>query len=166
MYDSSFHHRRSIRLKDYDYSQSGLYFITICCHSNKCRFGKIENGEMILNEYGLIASQEWERLPERYPHTILDVYQIMPNHIHSILHITDAITGSPTCGEMTGAYKSIAFNACLEIYKSKNEIMGKLWQRNFYEHIIRNEKSYQTIANYIINNPATWNNDKFCVLDE
>lgn len=67
----------------------------------------------------------------------------------------------PTIGNIVGAYKSLVANACLEIYKSKNETMGKLWQRNYYEHIIRNEKSYQTISEYIINNPAKWTDDKF-----
>ena len=180
MYDPSLHHRKSIRLKDYDYSQPGLYFITICCHHNKYRFGRIINSEMHLNEYGLIAAAEWEKLPERYVNTMLDAYQIMPNHVHGIVHVTDetspladnqkrestlAETDSESnalaCGEMVGGYKSIVFNAWLEIFKSQNRQMGKLWQRNFYEHIIRNEKSYNTISNYIINNPASWNTDQF-----
>ena len=170
MYDASLHHRKSIRLKGYDYSQSGLYFITICCHNNQCRFGKIINGEMQLNEFGLIAAEEWEKLPDRYSNTELDVYQIMPNHLHGIVHIIDVgaivvTQPEPTCNDMIGAYKSIVFNACLEVFKSKNQIMGKLWQRNFYEHIIRNGKSYTTISNYIINNPATWNSDKFYLPD-
>ena len=143
MYDPNLHHRRSIRLKDYDYSQPGLYFITICCHHNKCRFGNIINGEMQLNEYGLIAAQKWEKLPEHYRNTELDIYQIMPNHIHSIVHITDKgsslehiqKSGSKpsktdvkstefACGDIIGAYKSLVFNACLEIFKSNNQIMG------------------------------------------
>ena len=69
---------------------------------------------------------------------------------------------APTVGDIVGAYKSLVANACLEIYKTKNETMGKLWQRNYHEHIIRNEQSYQTISDYIINNPAKWNTDKFC----
>jgi hypothetical protein len=65
----SLHHHHSIRLKGYDYSQSGLYFVTICCQNNVCRFGRIENGGMILNDFGKIASNEWMKLPERYPNT-------------------------------------------------------------------------------------------------
>ena len=78
------YHRRCLRLKGYDYSQAGMYFITICCQNDICRFGKIENGEMVLNEYGQIAYNEWEKLPERYPNMVLDVFQIMPNLIHTV----------------------------------------------------------------------------------
>jgi len=112
-YDPKYHHRRSIRLKGYDYSQAGLYFITICCQEKVCRFGRIENGEMILNDYG----------------------------------------------EIVGVYKSLVSKRCLEIYKSKNEMMGRFWQRNYYEHIIRNEKSYHRIVEYIIKNPKNWTMD-------
>ena len=68
---------------------------------------------------------------------------------------------APTVGDIVGAYKSLVTNACLEIYKSKNELMGKLWQRNYHEHIIRDEQSYITISDYIINNPTKWAEDKF-----
>ena len=84
-FDPKIHHRRSIRLKGYDYSQEGSYFITICCQDMKCRFGKIENDEIILNEYGMIAYNEWVKLPERFPNFELDVFQIMPNHMHGII---------------------------------------------------------------------------------
>jgi REP element-mobilizing transposase RayT len=197
MYNPKIHHRRSIRLKGYDYSQSGAYFITICCQDMKHRFGEIENGEMILNEYGKIAYMEWENLTDRFANVALDVFQIMPNHIHGIVVLVGhdhpmmgdghdhpmvgaglapaqspgAGAGAspartleekvPNIGDIVGAYKSLVFNACLDIYKSKNELMGKLWQRNYYENIIRNDNAYQNISNYIINNPAKWSEDKF-----
>ncbi len=200
-YNPALHHRRSIRLKGYDYSRSGLYFVTICCQDRICRFGKIENGEMVLNDFGKIACNEWEKLPERYPNMFLDVFQIMPNHIHGIIALgnihdtvadvgatlavasnnnTDRVddgatvnmstarvapTASPTIGAIVGAYKSLVTNKCLEIYKLRGEYMGKLLQRNYWEHIIRNEQSHQRIANYIINNPANWGNDKFYDID-
>jgi len=207
-YNAHIHHRRSIRLKGYDYSKEGLYFITICCErrGNPLRlpFGNIKNGEMVLNEYGTIAYNEWMKLQERFTNFELDVFQIMPNHMHGIILLNDVgasladaqntpaqnanvtttvnengqphglrlqrITGddnwatarvAPTVGDIVGAYKSLVANGCLEIYKSKNETMGKLWQRNYHEHIIRDEQSYQTISNYIINNPAKWKDDKF-----
>jgi REP element-mobilizing transposase RayT len=192
-YNPEIHKRRSIRLKGYDYSQAGLYFITICCENRICRFGKIENNEMILNEYGIIAYNEWVKLAERFQNFELDVFQIMPNHIHAIIALNDTVRATlavaqndavapvrvslvdtqndaviragaspaPTISDIVGAYKSLVSNACLKIYKSKNETMGKLWQRNYYEHIIRNEKAYENIANYIINNPAKWQEDKF-----
>ncbi len=205
------HHRKSIRLKGYDYSQAGAYFITICCQDRECRFGKIvvgapladaQHGDaptMELNEFGQIAYNEWAKLQERFTNFELDVFQIMPNHVHGIIVLNKSIANvgagftpaqndgdtdnrvrinrnpaqndgadnrvrvnrTPTVGDIVGAYKSLVANACLKIYKSKNKTMGKLWQRNFHEHIIRNEQSYQIISGYIINNPAKWNDDKF-----
>lgn len=201
VYNPKIHHRKSIRLKGYDYSQAGAYFITICFDDRICRFGKIVNKEMILNQFGLIAYKKWIKLADRFINFELDVFQIMPNHVHVILVLKDvgayvgatlavaqkeniinnfiddeivddenlragarpAPTAAPTASmsDIIGAYISIVTNACLTIYKEKNEQMGKLWQRNCYEHIIRNEKSYQNISNYIINNPANWDADKF-----
>ena len=205
------HNRRSIRLKGYDYAQAGMYFITICCQDRACRFGKIVGGnlasahasaQMALNAYGRIAYNEWKKLPERFPNMETDVFQIMPNHMHGILVLSNPAgatlavapnnvpvapnvdepnpgtgnnnqhnnmnTGNddydnrarasrvPTVGDIVGAYKSLVARGCLSIYKSNNETMGKLWQRNYYEHIIRNESSYHKIVDYILNNPANW----------
>jgi REP element-mobilizing transposase RayT len=184
-YNPKIHDRKSIRLKGYDYSQAGLYFITICVHNRKHLFGKIENGEMILNEYGTIAQQQWKKLQERFPNFKLDTFQIMPNHMHAIIslsHLTIPVRagfipapnqGQPqgiaptTIGNIIGAYKSLVANESLKIFKQKwteadpISIMGKLWQRNYYEHIIRNEQAYHRIAEYIINNPKSWEADKF-----
>ncbi len=190
-YDPQKHHRRSIRLKGYDYSRAGLYFITICCQDRICRFGEIvganhrDGHKMILNEYGQIAYCEWIKLSERFPNVELDVFQIMPNHIHGIIALNEIPVGAgfppaqnenvppaqndmdiratarvaPTVSDIVGAYKSLVANECLIIFKTKNEIMGKLWQRNYHEHIIRDEQSYLKISDYIVNNPANWNND-------
>ena len=172
-YNPEIHHRRSIRLKGYDYSQAGLYFITICCEDRTCRFGKIDAGvgstatQMILNEYGQIAYHEWTTLTNRFSNSELDVFQIMPNHMHGIIILNDvgagftpaqhttihrpaqntvekpelqqlieSETGQPqgiaptavnaTIGEIVGAYKSLVANGCLDICKSKNEMMGEL----------------------------------------
>jgi REP element-mobilizing transposase RayT len=91
-YNPNIHHRRSIRLKGYDYSQTGLYFVTICCQDKICRFGKIENSEMILNDFGEIAHNEWVQLSEQYPHAFFDIFQIMPNHIHGIIALDTVAT--------------------------------------------------------------------------
>ena len=162
-YNPHIHHRKSIRLKGYDYSQAGLYFITICCQDRICRFGQVENDEMILNEYGQIAYDEWVKLSERFPNFELDVFQIMPNHIHGIITLVGATlaVAQNDLEIRAGVNPAPTVSDCLHIYKSKNEIMGKLWQRNYHEHIIRNEKSYQHISEYIINNPAEWTDDKF-----
>ncbi len=190
------HFRKNIRLKGYDYSQAGLYFITICTNNMKCLYGKIIDEEMILNDYGIIAYNEWLKLPERFPNLELDVFQIMPNHMHGILALkkNDAVhaslgdanmatpphkagasldpTNTPkTIGDIVGAYKSLVANNCLETFKKikindgispdKIPMMGKLWQNNFYEHIIRNDAAHLRISQYIINNPKKWKGDKF-----
>lgn len=183
-YQTQIHQRRSIRLNGYDYSKVGIYFITICCQDRKNRFGTIENKGMILNELGKVAYSGWAKLQDRFPNFELDVFQIMPNHMHGIILLNDAPVGagfspalidadtgimdtratarvSPTVGDIVGAYKSLVANGCLDIYKSKNEMLGKFWQRNYYEHIIRDDQSYQRISQYIIDNPAKWNADKF-----
>ena len=182
-YNPEIHHRRSIRLKGYDYSRAGLYFITICCQNRICRFGKIENGEMILNDFGKIAYDEWNKFPERFPNIALDAFQIMPNHVHGIIALVNDSVGAgftpaldmdtpdkwagtspaPTIGDIIGAYKSLVANQCLEICKLRNEYMGKLWQRNYWEHTIRNEQSYQQIADYIISNSINWQKDKLYI---
>lgn len=187
-FNPEIHHRKSIRLKGYDYSRSGLYFITICCHDNKFRFGYIKNNEMILNELGHIAYNEWVNLKNRFNNFELDVFQIMPNHIHGIIILDNVGAGlapaqklsglapaqklsglapvptkNPSISDIIGAYKSIVNNEYLKIFKLKNEIMGKLRLRNYYEHIIKNETAYNNISNYIVNNPLKWENDKFYI---
>jgi REP element-mobilizing transposase RayT len=195
---------------------------------------------MILNQFGIIARNEWYKLPKRFNNLQLDVFQIMPNHLHCIIilkghHIGATLAvapndnksvvapnnndpvvapndndladapddaapadapndhapadapndhapadapnehdgagaspapkltpiSNPTVGDIVGAYKSLVAHECLKKFESKNKKMGKLWQRNYYEHIIRNHQAYKTIANYIMNNPARWNDDKF-----
>ena len=195
-YNPKIHNRRSIRLKGYDYSQAGLYFVTICCENRKHRFGEVVAGtgikpaQMILNEYGTVAYNEWIKLSERFSNLELDVFQIMPNHMHGIISINGVSAGvgftpapidsnatidsnnsstarvapappPPTLSDMVGAYKSLVANGCLDIYKSKNQTMGKLWQRNYHERIIRGEMGYHRVSNYIINNPKKWAADKF-----
>jgi putative transposase len=178
-YNPLIHHRKSIRLKDYDYSKAGAYFITICCEYRLHRFGKVSEDEMILNQFGTIAYNEWINLSERFSNFELDVFQIMPNHMHGIIVLSDVgatlavaqeedtanratARAAPTAiPDIVGAYKSIVSNACLQLFKSHNKTMGKLWQRNYYEHIIRDERAYNNISNYIINNPSKWNEDKF-----
>lgn len=187
-YKPAIHHHRSIRLKGYDYSKQGMYFITICCHQRKCWFGKIENENMVLNEYGMIAFNEWYDLPNRFPNIVLGEFVIMPNHMHRIIVIkpfdvisSESVSGAnpdptkqtgtteqpeptnPTIGDMIGAYKSLTAVECLKIFKTNNinQMMGKLWQRNYYEHIVRDEQSLNRISTYIINNPKNWQIDKF-----
>ena len=173
-YNRNISHNRSIRLRGYDYLETGAYFITICCDAKKCLFAKLVDGEMQLNEFGIIAYNEWAKLTEPFTNFELDVFQIMPNHIHGIIvlkipGVGEGFTPAPvthTIGTIVGTYKSLVARACLKLYESgylkagqTPPKMGKLWQRNYYEHIIRHEQSYQTIVNYIIENPIKWHDD-------
>ncbi|WP_147273659.1 transposase [Pedobacter chinensis] len=120
------------------------------------------------NEYGIIANNEWINLSERFSNFDLDVFQIMPNHMHGIIILSDIgatlAVAQEEKDELTratarvaptiGAYKSIVSNSCLQLFKLQNRSMGKLWQRNYYEHIILDENAYYNISNYIINNSA------------
>jgi len=192
-YNPQIHHRKSIRLKGYDYSQAGLYFITICCQDRECRFGKIENDKMILNNLGKIADECWLEIPKHFPNVILHEYIVMPNHVHGIIELVndDNVVGVEnfqplqhhnesqrnefqkmiprSIGSIVKGFK-IGVTKWFRINEDVSEGDGnfqplqsqqKLWQRNYHEHIIRNEKSYQTISNYIVKNPERWKGDKF-----
>lgn len=183
MLHSNQRNRRSIRLPRYDYSLAGAYFVTICTADKACLFGNIRNGKMVLNALGKVVEEEWFTLEKRYPRFVPDMFQIMPNHIHAIVIINDVGAGlaparphnvrttdninirapardaPTTLGQIVGAYKSLVYKQCLAIAKSKNEILGKLWQRNYHEHIVRNAEDYQRIAQYIHDNPVNWAQD-------
>lgn len=189
-YDPNKHHRKSIRLKGYDYSKAGLYFITICVQNRKCLFGEIIEGEMILNDPGKMVYNEWIKIAERFTNIHLHEFIVMPNHFHAIMEIVGATlvvaqntvdqngiddleTGQPqgiapttkpkTVGDIAGGFQSIVTVEYIRGVKQLGwqPFNGKLWQRNYYEHIIRNELSYHRISNYIINNPKNWKDDKF-----
>jgi len=172
-FDPKIHHRRSIRLKGYDYAQSGFYFITTVVKSRTCLFGKIEDGKMILNPAGDMIAEEWLKLKSRFLNIELHESVVMPNHFHGILEIlplqlTDLEesaekTDNKTLGEMIGAFESITTVEYIRGVKTKNwtRFEWKLWQRNYWEHIIRSERSFWKIANYIIDNPKNWEDDKF-----
>jgi putative transposase len=184
------HRRRSIRLKDYDYSQSGLYFITICSQDRRCLFGEIADGVMILNDAGQMIREQWSILPNRFNSIELHEFIVMPNHFHGIVELVSEQTVgaplvgalverhqmgqpqgiaptapeiNPTIGDVIGAFKSLTTNEYIAGVKQKNwsPFNKKLWQRNYYEHIIRSEQSYLEIAEYIQNNPLKWLEDKY-----
>jgi REP element-mobilizing transposase RayT len=192
-YNPNIHQRKSIRLKGYDYSQAGLYFITICCQDRICRFGKIENDIMILNDAGKIADECWLEIPQHFPNAMLHEHIVMPNHVHGIVELTNASNVEVQNFEPLQENNPITVGAenFLPLQQRHNEFQKmiprsigsivkgfkigvtvrakdflpqphqKIWQRNYHEHIIRNEQSYQTISEYIMNNPAKWNDDKF-----
>ena len=236
VYNPQMHNRRSIRFKGYDYTQAGLYFITICCQNRACLFGEIENGKMMLNDAGAIANDCWLNIPNHFPNAILHEYVIMPNHVHGIIELVGANHHSPKTNHhspetnqhspetnqhspktnqyspKTNQYSPktnhhspktnhhspnipvigdnraknvsvIGDNRAKNVspLRSPSKTVGSvvrgfkigvtkwmrqntdtfyIWQRNYWEHIIRDDISYENISQYIINNPTKWNNDK------
>ncbi len=171
-YDLGIHRRRSIRLKGYDYSQAGGYFVTICVQNRECVFGEIRDEEVRLSSIGEIVQQEWLRTPIIRPHVELDKFVIMPNHIHGIIIIHGAGRGTsrraPTM-ERFGKPTHDSLSTIIRGFKSAttkrvNEFRGipgqQLWQRNYHEHVIRDEKDYRAIQEYIVNNPLQWYYDQ------
>lgn len=225
------HYRRSIRLQGYDYSQPGMYFITICTQNRDCLFGEIIDGKMVLNDVGMMIEKWYGELPNKFPDIKCDHHIIMPNHIHFIIQIIDIVNvgadlcvcpinktpefnvGADLCvcpdneigqthrfaptnisktgehmveadlcvcpdtmgehmvrGEHTGSplrkiiqwFKTMTTNEYIRRVKRDGwkPFDGKLWQRNYYEHIIRNEKELNQIREYILHNPLKWELDK------
>jgi len=175
--DKNKYNRRSIRLKNYDYSSPGAYFITICTHNRQCLFGEIVNGEMTLNEFGEIVRDEW--FCSVHIRNEIELFEnefiVMPNHIHGVLWIIDNVgaTGrSPLQqqqlkqphGPLKKSLSSFVAGFKSTFTKQINKIRQTpgipVWQRNYYEHIIRNDDELNKIPEYIINNPLTWKTDE------
>jgi REP element-mobilizing transposase RayT len=230
------HHRKSIRLPGYDYSREGAYFITICTADREWLFGKIENGEMHLNEFGKIVWKIWDETPSHFPHISMGEFVVMPNHVHGIIFINEPAAscvgarddvgarhavplhvanetmdgsnamaehvanetmdgsnavpkhvanepvdesqpmpvgarhavplrqteqfGKPTVGTIPTIVRSFKSAVTKMINEQRSPIHTPIWQRNYWEHIIRNENSFKMISTYIINNPIKWETDK------
>jgi len=166
--------RRSIRLPEHDYSKQGLYFLTICVKDHLCLLGKIENGDCVLSQVGRIVKKNWMDIPNAFPRVILDDYVIMPNHIHGIIilagHGRGLINQTPTGNDdkwilMKNPKQTLGkivrhFKA--RSAKQAHDAGGAIfkWQRNYWEHIIRNEKSYYKIKEYMHQNPLYWSQDE------
>jgi putative transposase len=180
-YNSGLHHRSSIRLPGYNYAQAGEYFVTVTTHDRECVLGAIENEEVELSDIGKIVKEEWLRTPIVRPNVELDEFVIMPNHIHGILVIRDERKGaevpvganchsplrenrssrgktpfrspSKTVGAIVRGFKSAATKRANEL----RDTPGKsLWQRDYFEHIVRDEKDLERIREYICLNPTRW----------
>ena len=151
--------RKPNRLKDYDYSRNGLYFVTICTKDRINYFGEIANGEMILNEFGKIAENQWIWLQTQYDYVILDEFKIMPNHVHGILIIANdvgngrdrSLQKTKSLSSLIGAFKTTSSKLIHQIGN-----VQFFWQKSFHDHIIRNEKSLDNIRQYIHYNPQKW----------
>jgi REP element-mobilizing transposase RayT len=163
--------RRSIRLQGYDYSQTGAYFVTVSTHGKKCLFGEIVDGQIMLNDAGRVAKQCWNDIPVHFPHVELDEWVIMPNHVHGILHIVYATVGAknfsplPITKRPRGTSKTLGsvirgFKIGVTKWVRQNNVIHNVWQRNYYEHIIRNDDEMNRIREYIVNNPLQWESDR------
>jgi putative transposase len=165
-FNSDIHHRRSLRLKEYDYSSNGYYFVTICTQHREHIFGEIVNGGMALSEAGKIADVLWHKIFVKYDYVLMDEYVIMPNHMHGIMVIVGAglprphenryVNRVPTIGQIIAFFK-------YQTTKEMNSLQGmpgnKIWQRNYYEHIIRCGAELKNARQYIIANPRQWADD-------
>ena len=181
-YNPFIHHRRSIRLKGYDYAQEGLYFITICCFENEHLFGKIVDGVMVLNVAGKVAEKCWVEIPEHFKDVVLHAFVIMPNHVHGVLEIEGAKNeinmdraGAKNFSPVLGDRKSPlpqspsrtsgsvvrGFKIGVTKWMRQNSEIINVWHRNYYDIIIRNEQSYCNISKYIVDNPINWRDDRF-----
>ena len=180
----SFPPRRSLRVHEFDYSQPGAYFVTIVTHERKQLFGQIVDGEMVLNEIGMMVKEIVGGVPRHYQNINVEVSVIMPNHIHILFLITDVVAGPRACqtdqtnnGQPQGVdptKKQLSLPDIVHRIKSLTThqyMMGvwdkgwprfekHLWQRNYYERFIRNERDYQAIYDYIIANPMNWQKDE------
>jgi len=174
------YHRRSIRLQGYDYSAAGAYFVTICAKERACLFGDVVDGEMMLNQAGNVAHGCWRDIPGHFPHAELDEFVIMPNHVHGIIVIGDHDAVDVTVGATVGAKnfsplhpghppngtsKTIGsivrgFKIGVTKWMRQNTPVQTVWQRNYYEQVIRNEESLDRIRRYIAENPARWAHDR------
>ena len=189
------HHRRSIRLKGYDYRQAGAYFVTICTQDRAFLFGQVVHDEMRLNDAGKMVYDVWNDLPAFYPGVQTDAFIVMPNHIHGIIILVGvgpraypgsdpraypdsgprACPGQPQeLGQPQGVAPTLGLPDVVHRFKTMTTkryadgvkrlgwepFRGRLWQRNYYEHIIRNEESLNRIREYILTNPMRWALDR------
>jgi REP element-mobilizing transposase RayT len=174
-FDPQKHHRRSIRVQGYDYTQSGAYYVTIVAYQRQHFFGEVVNGEMRLNALGQIARDEWFKTATLRPYVELyeDEFIVMPNHVHGIIWIHHEMVGverrsAPTPASTLPNVPPKSLGAIVRAYKSavtyaintlQNQRGAGLWQRNYYEHIIRDEKDLQAKRDYILSNPMSWDKD-------
>ena len=187
------YHRRSLRLKHYDYARDGYYFITIVTQNREYLFGEIEEGEMVLNEAGRMIHTLWYEIPHDFENIKLHSFVIMPNHIHGIIEITNnenisKPVGVPLVGtlknglqtkgnhkglplrgdnvligDVIGAFKSKTTNTYIKMVKNGTlpPFNKCIWQRNYYEHVVRDDADYVRLETYIQNNPQKWEEDMF-----
>ena len=175
-FDPQKHHRRSIRLKGYDYSAGGAYFVTLVTFRRECLFGEVVKGEMRVNRVGEIVQKWWDEIPIHFSNVETWVFVVMPNHIHGIIVIAERRgtvpvpndnqnnsgggtppLRAPTLGQIVAYFK---YQSTKDMNALGNGTIAKYWQRNYYEHIIRSEREMENIWKYIEMNPSRWDEDE------
>ena len=165
--------RRSIRLPGYDYAQAGAYFVTICTYNRDCLLGEILGSEMSLTRSGEVVLECWNDLPNHYSYVEIDEFVVMPNHVHGIMVLSDQQRKNPNAQNVGAGLKPAPTKRhplpeivrAFKTFSSRriNERRGSpglpLWQRNYYERVIRNERELDAIRQYIVDNPAKWAED-------
>jgi putative transposase len=177
-FDPDRYHRRSLRLQGYDYSQPGAYFVTICTHGQECIFGDVTDDRVELSPYGEMVWQTWRGLPERFERIELDQFVVMPNHVHGIIVITPVVGADGVGAIRVGAIHELPLQTerrgmllpkvigyfKMNAAKAINGLRGTpgtpVWQRNYYDHIVRNETELHAIQQYILDNPMNWQLDR------
>jgi putative transposase len=154
-YNPQYHHRRSIRLRNHDYTQCGRYFVTICVQNRECLLGSIWQGHFFASELGKVVQQALKALQQDYPETTIESWVVMPNHLHFILEIQQQTDIS--LGALVRQFK---YDTTKQINELRNSPGTKVWQRNYYENIIRTDRAHQIIKNYIHQNPTRWEIDQ------
>ena len=178
------YHRRSIRLKGYDYSQPGYYFKTVCTRERECLLGEVGDSKVFLNELGFLLEKTWRELPDRFPSILIDQFVLMPNHLHGIIRIKEQtqnedvvksgglMNQTPTaklCSDEWIMMKNpgLTLGKIVRYYKARSALMVRnnmnisfYWQHNYYEYIIRDEYELSRIRKYIDLNPVNWSLDE------
>jgi REP element-mobilizing transposase RayT len=145
--------RRTARLNNFDYASCGAYFVTVCTYERACTLGDITNQAVVLTEIGAIVDQCWRAIPTHFPTATLDTHVVMPNHVHGTILLE--ARGGPTLGEIVRAFKARA-----TVNTRRHAVaMRPIWQRNYYEHVIRNDADLNRIRQYIADNPTNWETD-------
>lgn len=169
-YDPTRHNRRSIRLPEYDYRSPGAYFVTTCTADRRCLFGAVENGRMRLNDYGRIVAEEWERTESVRDRVVIDTFVVMPNHTHGVIIITDPpdadceppdrTFGGAIAGSLSTIMRQFKSMVTKRINRLRDTPGADVWQRNFYERVVRDRDELNRIRRYIRQNPAQWHRDR------
>ena len=176
-YENSKLDRKSIRLPNYDYTQDGAYFISLVTHNRECLLSDVVDGQLELRTIGKIVNDVWKSIPLHFPQASVDHFVIMPNHIHGIITIVGARHkvsslrrqavpllerfGKPTSGSIPTIIRSFKSEATRRVNIMRKSPGVKLWLRNYYEHVIRDEQGFQSIVEYILANPQNWHDDKY-----